>query len=282
MRLVDLVAQETGVEFPQIMLLRHSNSILDKLVASGGSVEEYTNTQPTGSRYDFLANGKERVNVVVVIYHDRVYGVFRVLGVDAEGTTYSLASEPHRKFDIKRGYPDRPARRFRLVKIPCSAESLFISGWKRGPRSPTARSDGKLFWEIKVIMSNDARLTEEVILTRKLFEGSLCRITVNAYERNPEARDECIAHYGTTCIVCGFNFGKTYGLAAEGIIHVHHLKPLSKIGLEYEVDPITDLRPVCPNCHAVIHRNGVTRSIEEVKRLLDERRSGAMACRYSG
>ncbi len=34
----------------------------------------------------------------------------------------------------------------------------------------------------------------------------------------------------------------------EGFIHVHHLKPLSEVGYEYRVDPIRDLRPVCPNC----------------------------------
>src|ERR1043166_6837191 len=29
---------------------------------------------------------------------------------------------------------------------------------------------------------------------------------------------------------------------------VLHLQPLSGISEEYEVDPIADLRPVCPNC----------------------------------
>ena len=40
----------------------------------------------------------------------------------------------------------------------------------------------------------------------------------------------------------------------EGFIHVHHLKPLAQIGEQYELDPINDLRPVCPNCHAMLHR----------------------------
>ena len=35
-----------------------------------------------------------------------------------------------------------------------------------------------------------------------------------------------------------------------------------------EVDPVADLRPVCPNCHAVIHLGGACRTIEEVRRLL--------------
>ncbi|MBE9242719.1 HNH endonuclease [Synechocystis salina] len=109
------------------------------------------------------------------------------------------------------------------------------------------------------------RLAEEVPDDQKLLEGSVCQVTINSYERNPEARKLCIQHYGTSCCICGFNFEKKFGSVAQGFIHVHHLKPLSEIQKEYEVDPIADLRPVCPNCHAIIHLGGKTRSIEEVK-----------------
>jgi predicted HNH restriction endonuclease len=70
--------------------------------------------------------------------------------------------------------------------------------------------------------------------------------------------------------MCNFNFGRFFGETAEGFIHVHHLKPLAEIGEEYEVDPIEDLRPVCPNCHAMIHLGGVTRSIKDVKAMLKQ------------
>jgi predicted HNH restriction endonuclease len=40
---------------------------------------------------------------------------------------------------------------------------------------------------------------------------------------------------------------------------------LSEIGGEYIVDPVADLRPVCPNCHAVLHRRIPAYSIEEVR-----------------
>lgn len=86
----------------------------------------------------------------------------------------------------------------------------------------------------------------------------------NRCERDPLARRRCVAHYGLTCVVCEFNFGAAYGPAADGFIHVHHLKPLSEIGSEYMVDPVADLRPVCPNCHAVIHLGGGCRSIGQV------------------
>ncbi len=114
-------------------------------------------------------------------------------------------------------------------------------------------------------------LPEEVGLSGFFSEGAVRVVQVNAYERSPEARRRCIAHYGAKCAVCGFDFGKTYGPVADGFIHVHHLVPLSDMGEEYEVNPIEDLRPVCPNCHAIIHRglpNPYT--IEQVKAFLQQ------------
>ncbi|MEW5967974.1 MAG: HNH endonuclease [Pseudomonadota bacterium] len=47
-------------------------------------------------------------------------------------------------------------------------------------------------------------------------------------------------------------------------MHVHHLKPLALTDGAYELDPIADLRPVCPNCHAMLHRGENVLSIEEL------------------
>lgn len=121
------------------------------------------------------------------------------------------------------------------------------------------------------------RLAEEVMVSGPLIEGAVCQVVINAYERNPIARARCIALYGASCVVCGFNFGDVYGPLADGFIHVHHVKPLSEIGAKYEVDPIADLRPVCPNCHAVIHLGEKCRSIEEVRQLWQSQPSHASA-----
>lgn len=102
-----------------------------------------------------------------------------------------------------------------------------------------------------------------------LVEGARQRIWANRYERDPDARRQCIAHYGVQCVVCGFDFGATYGPVGIGFIHVHHLLPLSKIGTAYEVDPVADLRPVCPNCHGIIHRRSPPFELEEVRSFLN-------------
>jgi predicted HNH restriction endonuclease len=111
-------------------------------------------------------------------------------------------------------------------------------------------------------------LPEEVADPSLCIEGAVRRVAVNAYERDPESRRQCIAVYGTTCCVCGFSFAAVYGEVADGYIHVHHLRALSEVREAHAVDPVTDLRPVCPNCHAVIHHRAPAFSIEEVREFL--------------
>ncbi len=85
------------------------------------------------------------------------------------------------------------------------------------------------------------------------LEGAKRKRTVTTYERDPEAREACLEHHGRRCQVCGLAFEERYGDIGRGFIHVHHLVPLPTIGEEHTVDPIHDLRPVCPNCHAMLH-----------------------------
>lgn len=130
-------------------------------------------------------------------------------------------------------------------------------------------------WTVLVSYFERARGTEEVALVEEvdpssLVEGARTRVVVNAYERNASARAKCLEVHGTNCAVCDLNFGQQYGPLAENYIHVHHLRPLSEIGTSYRVDPVKDLRPVCPNCHAVIHidRTSPPLTLEEVRRML--------------
>jgi 5-methylcytosine-specific restriction enzyme A len=111
-------------------------------------------------------------------------------------------------------------------------------------------------------------LTDEVSPNSGLIEGALKQITVNSYERNQEARARCIQHYGTRCQVCGLDFVEKYGEIGQGYIHVHHLIPISGIGVQYTIDPIQDLQPVCPNCHAMLHRKEPPYSINDLKKII--------------
>lgn len=87
------------------------------------------------------------------------------------------------------------------------------------------------------------------------YEGAIKKITVNAYERDSAARQKCLDEYGCKCLICHFDFEKKYGERGKGFIHVHHIVPLSEVKKGYEVKPLDDLIPVCPNCHAMLHRS---------------------------
>jgi len=123
-------------------------------------------------------------------------------------------------------------------------------------------------------------LPEEVSQPELYLEGAVREVKVNAYERSAQARAACIDHHNAVCAACEFDFGLVYGEVAEGLIHFHHIVPLSTIGAEYKLDPIKDLIPLCPNCHAVVHRGSEVMSIETLKEHLAEaKRRSALAAR---
>lgn len=108
-------------------------------------------------------------------------------------------------------------------------------------------------------------------LTHTFTEGSAHNRSVTSYERNEKARTACLSHFGYTCQICGMNFENKYGNVGKDFIHVHHINFISSLGgQEHEINPLTDLIPVCPNCHAMLHRkiDGVYLTPNELKAIL--------------
>lgn len=118
--------------------------------------------------------------------------------------------------------------------------------------------------ELERVLKSDIIYPDE-IEDNDLFEGTKKQITVNAYERSSQARQECINEYGYKCVICNFDFENIYGEIGHNFIHVHHIKPLSEIDAKYKINPIEDLRPVCPNCHAMLHKRKPAYGIEEIQ-----------------
>lgn len=112
--------------------------------------------------------------------------------------------------------------------------------------------------------------TEDLSDERDLYEGVTKKVTVNAYERNPKARQECLDIHGYSCTVCSFDFEKTFGDIGKSFIHVHHVKDISLIGKEYIINPKEDLKPVCPNCHAMLHKTKPAMKIDELKIMMNK------------
>jgi hypothetical protein len=116
----------------------------------------------------------------------------------------------------------------------------------------------------------EADETLQVTMVKEQYvEGALIDVVMRMHERSPAARAACLSEYGYTCFACKVNLRSVYaGLPVE-VIHVHHEEPLSSATGQREVDPITEMKPVCPNCHAVIHSRTPPYSIAEVVAMLN-------------
>lgn len=112
-------------------------------------------------------------------------------------------------------------------------------------------------------------------IPKKSYEGAIKTTKINKYERSSIARRKCIEYHGCRCAICNLSFEEIYGELGEGFIHVHHIVPLNEIGKEYQVNYKTDLIPVCPNCHAMLHRklNGKNISIEDLKLIVKKNKN---------
>lgn len=108
----------------------------------------------------------------------------------------------------------------------------------------------------------------EMVTDESFPEGHTHLIAVNRYERSRSARAACIKRHGTRCAVCSIDFEERYGSIGRGFIHIHHRKPLAMREVMYRVDPVRDLVPVCPNCHAMLHTSEPPKGIEELKQVL--------------
>lgn len=104
-------------------------------------------------------------------------------------------------------------------------------------------------------------------------EGEVRHYYSKRYERNARTRLLAIEKHGLNCFACGFNFEKVYGELDKDFIEVHHIIPLSTINEPVEVNPETDLVPLCANCHRMIHKNrNCVLSVDELKELIIKHR----------
>jgi 5-methylcytosine-specific restriction protein A len=123
--------------------------------------------------------------------------------------------------------------------------------------------ESKLFYQTNKYVFNN----NETSKSKKIKEGNPYCLTITKYERNQHARNECLKHFGYLCQVCNIDFEKNYGEIGKEFIHVHHLTKISSIGKTYEIDPIKDLIPLCPNCHSMVHRRQIPYTIIELKEI---------------
>lgn len=157
---------------------------------------------------------------------------------------------------------NRPELTVEAIVLQPRFQSLFTAGELAAAKERL----GQYGHTITTLVAERQRLyPDELEPGQKYAEGAKKQIRVNAYERNAKARTACLRHHGYDCVVCGFNFEARYGALGREFIHVHHLKPLALTDGEYKLDAVADLRPVCPNCHAMLHHGATVLSIEELR-----------------
>jgi hypothetical protein len=178
--------------------------------------------------------------------------------------------------EFKHGTEQISSRETSEIAINDPIEAIILKS--DDPPIPLETEPAGAAFVTDTISTNDSPSSH---LESQYREGVMRQVSLSIYERNPHARQRCIEHYGCLCSVCGFDFERVYGEVGSGFIHVHHLKPLSEIRKEYVIDPIADLRPVCPNCHAMIHNGSEMITIETLKALIRRNwRAGLMGPRF--
>jgi hypothetical protein len=137
--------------------------------------------------------------------------------------------------------------------------------WQKQVKKVVDYNWGKLLNRIEGVVSARIIYPDDLNLEETHIEGIKKKVLVNKYERDSYGRKKCIEYYGYNCSVCNLLLEDKYGDLAKEFIHVHHIVPISSIGKSYQLDPIQDLRPVCPNCHAILHKRNPPFSIEELR-----------------
>jgi len=99
-------------------------------------------------------------------------------------------------------------------------------------------------------------------------EGAVYYSISKRYERSRINRAACIEIHGTSCKICSHNFEDKFGAHGKGFIHIHHIVPVSEMGSSYALEPALDLIPVCPNCHAMLHRVNPALKPEDLKEII--------------
>jgi hypothetical protein len=96
------------------------------------------------------------------------------------------------------------------------------------------------------------------------------------YERNntivKQKKNDAKENGNLKCCICDFDFYTYYGNIGEGFIECHHTKPISEYDSKTKTK-LEDLALVCSNCHQILHRKSTTLTIEQLREIVNQRKS---------
>lgn len=270
MKLAELISTEASTPLSAVLLLRHGNDGIEVLRRNGATIEEYTALQPVASKYDYLHPSKPPIEIVVVIVDDRVYGVYKVVGIEATGPSDQLASAAYLSFDAERGKSPRHSHRFQLRLLPSIATGQSVHGWEGRTRTPVQRLGGVFFDQVEIGTLGEMLTAEEVSKgfasqvhaalnssteerTRRLTESppkpARVPITSFAFVRNPYVVAEVLNRANGVCQLCKLPAPFLRKSDATPYLEVHHRVQLAHGG----DDTVENAVAICPNCHRRAH-----------------------------
>jgi hypothetical protein len=184
----------------------------------------------------------------------------------ADYAAAQLNAEQHFLADLAAKYPAFSGRIFRQT-----SENIFDSASVQQDR-------WSLAFEYKAGDAEADMLTFSDILLFLLFflfpyqtigeeEGAVKDGISSSLERSRFNRALCLAFHGYDCTACGLNMRETYRGLKNDFVHVHHLNPVAAAGIT-KPDPIRDMVPLCPNCHAVAHLKNPPYTVQEIKQMI--------------
>jgi len=73
----------------------------------------------------------------------------------------------------------------------------------------------------------------------------------------------------SVCSVCDFDFSNKYGSIGESFIEVHHLLPISDLGIgQKSISTGAQFTVLCSNCHSMIHQLDQPNDLEQLKAII--------------
>lgn len=180
----------------------------------------------------------------------------------------TLETRGYATYIKERGFQLTDLGRSLVVEEKASIEYLLSSGFRY---NDVSEAFGMLITKVNVKKTP----YEEII-----YEGQTNMQMARYTQRSRRLRDVAIEHFtqngGVVCHCCGFDFSYYAPRYICNCIEIHHIKPL----FQYEDEDVhttieqalTNLLPVCPNCHRVIHRCNIeAQEIEAFKNFLTQR-----------
>lgn len=135
--------------------------------------------------------------------------------------------------------------------------------------------------DTKDFSSNIAEAKKKMFLfdeNYSIYEGRVETKVSKQRVRSKILRDRAIQYYTVNgrieCCVCGFSYTDKYGKLGEGFIEIHHEKPIYQYEEEgtetFIEEALKSVKPLCANCHRMIHRKSTEPlSIEDLRKIIE-------------